>query len=150
MSQRATAIAAAFAIFACENASAPVDPVWGKQACASCTMLVSDPRFAAELSTRDGARVFFDDPGCMASWLLDHSGQARREWVRSAAATWIDAPSARYARGQSSPMSYGFAPAESGDAVWSDIEAEARRRATDGTSPAPPALGRNSVDRRAP
>jgi len=135
MRMRAVVLAAALVV-ACEDASTPVDPVWGKQACASCTMLVSDPRFAAEVATRDGGRVFFDDPGCMASWLLEHPGQARGEWVRSAAATWIDARAARYVVGQKSPMGYGFAPAESGGAAWSDVEAEAgRRTAAEGRGP---------------
>ena len=135
MNARVVVLVAALVV-SCEDATTPVDPVWGKQACASCTMLVSDPRFAAEVATRDGARVFFDDPGCMASWLLEHPGQGRYEWVRTAAASWIDARSARFARGQTSPMNYGFAPAESGDAAWSDVEAEASRRAaSEGRAP---------------
>jgi hypothetical protein len=129
MSKRAFAAAAALALWACEEASTPVDPVWGKQACASCTMLLSDPRFASQLATREGARVYFDDPGCMASWMREHPGLAQRAWVRSRSGTWIDATSARFVRGQRSPMAYGFAPADYGDVRWSDVEAEARRRA---------------------
>ena len=124
-----SALVAAIAVVACEDASTPVDPVWGKQACASCTMVVSDPRFASEVGTREGARLFFDDPGCMAAWLRQHGGDAEHAWVRSAAGTWIDAHAARFVRGQLSPMGYGFAPAESGDAIWSDVESEAARRA---------------------
>lgn len=124
-----SALVAAIAVVACEDASTPVDPVWGKQACTSCAMVVSDPRFASEIGTREGARLFFDDPGCMAAWLRQHGGQPEHAWVRSAAGTWIDAHAARFVRGQQSPMGYGFAPAESGDAAWSDVEAEAARRA---------------------
>jgi hypothetical protein len=123
-----SALVATIAVVACEDASTPVDPVWGKQACTSCAMVVSDPRFASEVGTHDGARLFFDDPGCMAAWLRQHGGQAERAWVRSAAGTWIDAHGARFARGEQSPMGYGFAPAEAGDAAWSDVEAEAARR----------------------
>jgi copper chaperone NosL len=120
------------ASLACEDANAPVDPVWGKQACASCAMLVSDPRFAAQLATEDGSRVFFDDAGCMATWLREHGGRARRLWVRNGAATWVDARTARFASGEKSPMNYGFAPAEGGDQQWADVEAAARARGGEG------------------
>jgi copper chaperone NosL len=131
MSIRAAVIASftVAGLLACEEATTPTDPLWGKQACASCTMLVSDRRFASQIATREGARVYFDDPGCMASWIKEHPAQARYEWVRSAAGTWIDARSARYSRGERSPMGYGFAPAEAADATWSDVEEEARLRA---------------------
>lgn len=115
---------------ACQDASSPVDPVWGKQACASCSMLVSDRRFAAELVTGDGTRVFFDNPGCMATWLSEGHGPPRHSWVHSAADTWIDARTARYARRQSSPMGFDFAPSDSGEAGWADVEASARARAS--------------------
>ena len=130
----ALAVLAVLVVGACEDGSTPVEPVWGKQACASCTMLVSDPRFAAQAATLDGTRVHFDDPGCLAAWLREHPGGAQHAWVRSAAATWIDARSARYTAGQRSPMGYGFAPAEAGEATWSDVEAEAARRNQPGGS----------------
>jgi hypothetical protein len=125
---------AALVVAACEDGSTPVEPVWGKQACASCTMLVSDPRFAAQASTHEGARVHFDDPGCLAAWLHDHADTAQHAWVRGAAGTWIDARTARYTAGQRSPMGYGFAVAEAGEAAWSDVEAEAARRSQPGRS----------------
>ncbi len=114
------------ATVACQDAGAAVDPVWGKQACANCSMIVSDRRFAAQLTTDDGTRVFFDDPGCMATWLAEGRGHARRLWVHTAAGTWIDARTARYARNQSSPMGFDFAPDERGDAEWADIETDVR------------------------
>ena len=121
-------IALALALAACEDGSKPADPVWGKQACGDCGMVVSDPRLAAELTTPDGARVFFDDPGCMASYVRSRHLEPSHMWVRSSAETWIDAH-ARFARGATSPMDYGFVPNENGDASWSDIEAAAITRA---------------------
>jgi hypothetical protein len=115
-------------ILACEDTSTAVDPVWGKQACASCSMLVSDRRYAAEVVTVDGTRVFFDDPGCMATWLAEGRGQARHAWVHTGAGAWVDARTARYARGQSSPMGFGFAPDDHGAAEWADIESDVRGR----------------------
>jgi len=120
---------------ACQDASSPVDPVWGKQACANCSMLVSDRRYAAELVTDDGTRFFFDDPGCMANWLAEGRGHARRAWVRSEAGEWIDARTARFARNQSSPMGFDFLPSAGGDASWSDIEADVRGQRKAGMQP---------------
>jgi hypothetical protein len=114
---------------ACEDTSNPAAPVWGKQACQSCAMVVSDPRFAAQLVTEDGTRTHFDDPGCMATWMVEGRGKARRAWVRTPAGTWIDARTARYARGQPSPMGFGFAVDDHGDAEWADVESAARARA---------------------
>jgi copper chaperone NosL len=118
----------ALALACCDDASAPVDAAWGKQACASCAMLVSDRRYAAEVVTPEGTRVFFDDPGCMATWLAEGRGTARHAWVHTGAGTWIDARSARYVRGQSTPMGFGFAPDDHGAAEWADVDAAARER----------------------
>ncbi len=119
----------ALALWACEDGSKPVDPVWGKQACGDCGMVVSDPRFASELTTPDGARVFFDDPGCMASYVRARHLEPSHMWVRSPAETWIDARAARFARGAASPMDYCLVPNDNGDASWSDVEAAAISRA---------------------
>jgi hypothetical protein len=119
-------------VVACDDATRAADPVWGKEACQSCAMLLSDPRFAAQLATEDGARVLFDDPGCMATWIAEGRGKVRRAWVRTAAGTWVDARTARYARGQPSPMGFGFAVDEHGDAEWADVELAAGARARKG------------------
>lgn len=122
----------AVASLGCQDASSAVDPVWGKQACLSCSMLISDRRYAAQLVTDDGTRFFFDDPGCMATWLAEGRGHAQHTWVYSAAGTWIDARTARYVREQPSPMGFGFAPAEAGTAEWADVQAGAELRAKNG------------------
>jgi copper chaperone NosL len=118
----------ALAALACQDASSPVDPVWGKQACASCSMLVSDRRYAAQLVTDDGTRVFFDDPGCMATWIAEGRAHAQRMWVYGAAGTWIDARAARFVRDQPSPMGFGFAPDAAGSAEWADVESSVALR----------------------
>jgi hypothetical protein len=96
-------------------------------------MLVSDPRYAAELTTSDGARVFFDDPGCMAAYIDERHVQPAHAWVRGRAGTWLNARDARYARGAHTPMDYGFEVDDTGDATWSDVEsaAAARRKGSD-------------------
>lgn len=45
--------------------SGPEPVVWDRTVCAECRMAVSDPRYAAQLQTRDGRVLDFDDPGCL-------------------------------------------------------------------------------------
>jgi hypothetical protein len=76
-------------------------------------MLVSDARYAAQLLTPSGERLFFDDIGCMLEHEQEHSGALRNAWVRQGGA-WIDAATARYAAGAPSPMNYGLVPEADG------------------------------------
>lgn len=76
-------------------------------------MLVDEPRFAAEVLTRDGARLYFDDVGCLAAWLREHPGAAARAWV-DRDGTWIAASAARFSAGARTPMGYGFVAAPDG------------------------------------
>ncbi|HSQ67401.1 MAG TPA: hypothetical protein VLM85_29505 [Polyangiaceae bacterium] len=119
-------------VAACDDGSRAVDPVWGKQACAHCAMLVSDPRFGAELTTREGDRLFFDDPGCMASYLRERSPHVRRMWVHDASGAWVDATQAHFRTGASSPMDFGFQADAAGSADWSAVVAAAAKRASEG------------------
>lgn len=108
----------------CDRPDRPEEPVWGKTACAHCAMLVSDKRYAAQL-TRGGERFFFDDVGCLVSW-LDERGNAAspdlRSWVRDAeTSTWVDATSARYASGAKTPMDFGFESKRGGTLGFEDV-----------------------------
>jgi hypothetical protein len=96
---------------ACAKTDEPADPVWGKEPCAHCSMIVGDKRSAAQVGG-DGERRFFDDVGCMASWLEKNRGA--RAWVRTEDGLWIDARSARYVDGAKTPMDFGFVPAQTG------------------------------------
>lgn len=89
----------------------PTDPVWGKQTCGHCRMLVSDPSYAGQVLTNRDERVFFDDVGCMVEYVEEHPGVARELWARENGA-WVDARKARYRTGAATPMDYGFVPAE--------------------------------------
>ena len=117
--------------FGCAGGSGPVDPVWGKQACDSCKMIIGDRRYAAELLLEDGERRFFDDVGCLAEYLRAH-GSAGSAWVRDEHGTYIDARRARYVTGVHTPMDYGFVAAAGGTvdfaAVMASVaHAEARK-----------------------
>ena len=125
---------AAIAIAACEEPLVPVDPTWGKEPCASCGMIVGDRRYAAELLPPSGARVFFDDAGCLVQYLADRKIAPRGMWVREAKGDrWLDARAARYARGARTPMDFGFdARADEGidyEAFAAEVIAKTSRRA---------------------
>jgi len=111
-----------FADAACGTGSEPVDPVWGKQACDSCRMLVSDPAYAAQLVDQRGARHFFDDVGCLTAYLAEHSANPPRAlWVRSGE-RWVDAKSARYVSGAATPMDYGFVAQATGSLDFAAVQ----------------------------
>lgn len=112
-------------LVACAKTDEPADPVWGKEPCAHCAMLVSDPRFAAQIGG-DGERKYFDDVGCMASWLEKH--QAKRVWVHEDG-KWVDAKSARYLSGASTPMDFGFVPTHDDSGIgWQELRERVRAR----------------------
>jgi len=102
-----TFFACALATTSCTRTDAPAEPIWGKEPCAHCKMLVSDKRYAAQVAA-DGERYFFDDIGCMVLWIDTHP-RAERAWVHDASnAAWLDARTARYVAGVRTPMDFGF------------------------------------------
>ncbi len=103
-------------LWACTRpADQPAEPVWGKQACDHCMMLISERPPAAQLTLPDGTRKFFDDVGCMIAWQALAGAQPAHAWVHAAdGAGWLDAHSARYRGGQRTPMDYGYLPGREG------------------------------------
>jgi copper chaperone NosL len=97
-----------FMLGACNRTAVPEDPVWDKQPCDHCKMLISDKRYAASLIDDQGRRFFFDDIGCMAAFERDKPKNKAR-WVRDEeSGAWIDAGAAYYRDGASTPMDYGY------------------------------------------
>ena len=118
---------------ACQSASdAPKDPVWGKQACSSCAMLVSDPHFAAQLLTPAGDHLYFDDVGCMASFLARRKNSANRAWVRDPGGNWVTTELAHFSKGAKKPMDYGFEFSEAGELSWAAVQAAVAERPANG------------------
>jgi hypothetical protein len=113
----------------CENDARPVEAVWGKQACSHCRMVLSEPRFAAQLVTSKGERLFFDDVGCM----IEHEQQTRSTpahvWVHGEQGTWVDAGRAKFVAGAKTPMDYGFAASASGTLDYASVRHAVVQRA---------------------
>lgn len=109
-------ILTAFLLISCTaKVAAPEEPVWGKQACAHCMMLLSDRQSAAQAQLRDGSHVHFDDVGCMMEWLAREESSVQKAWVRTPTGDgWLEAASARYSEHNVTPMDYGLLPAKEG------------------------------------
>lgn len=118
-------LAATAALFiACENAEQPLAPAWGKERCGHCSMVVDDRRFAAQAINQKHDRLFFDDPGCLASYLANHP-QTRHAWLLSQG-QWVEAARARFDSGAKSPMDYGFVVTPTGKLDWSAVQRSAQ------------------------
>lgn len=97
-----------------EPETGPVPIAYGRDGCDLCGMIISDPRFAAEVRGGADRRVYkFDDMGDAVHFL------ARQTWKDDAAVeiwvmdvdtgkTWLDARKAYFIEGMQSPMAHGF------------------------------------------
>ena len=115
-------------LFGCSASDAAVEPVWGKQPCDHCHMLLSDPHNAAQLVTLSGERLYFDDVGCMVERVARDTGSVAHMWVRDAHGTWIDAHRARFRTGVQTPMGYGMQVSDTGDLDFAQVQREIVRR----------------------
>jgi copper chaperone NosL len=83
---------------------------YGSEACNHCHMTVADPRFSAELLTRTGKAITFDDIGCMAAWLAENPSEGSTGWVVSFVnGEWLRADSVTFLKtGLHTPMASGL------------------------------------------
>jgi copper chaperone NosL len=92
---------------------------WDRDTCARCSMVISDPRFAAQLRGGPRNETFrFDDIGCAAMFGVEK--RAQHPWLGDAAVCWwvadtasegkrwLDARQAHFVAGMHSPMGYDF------------------------------------------
>ena len=85
----------------------PID--WHKQPCAHCQMLIGEPRFAAQLITRDGEVLSFDDPGCALQYVNERQPQIHRLWFHHGHdPRWLTAEQVGFTVGGNTPMGFGL------------------------------------------
>jgi len=113
----------------CGGGDGPEDLKLGRDTCAFCGMIVSEPQYAAEIRGGTGNKLYkFDDVGCAV-----HFTQ-RNPWAAEPAAkfwamnymdgkTWLDAREAAYRSRLPTPMGYGFAAVPQGTADSVPFEA---------------------------
>lgn len=111
-------------LLACSRtADAPQEPVWGKQPCGHCAMLLSEQDNGAQAVTVQDERLYFDDIGCLIAWQDANPGAARASWVHTADThAWVPAEQAHYDVATHTPMDFGFAAtSQAGHAAWSAV-----------------------------
>ena len=111
-----------------EPPTGPVAIAWDDEVCAECHMHVGDPRYAAQLQTRDGQVLNFDDAGCLFRYVARMRPAVHATYFRdSRSDAFLDAREARFVPATDTPMGYGFG-AVRGDAPGAIGLEEARRR----------------------
>ncbi len=112
---RRTLIATALVLAACGPSDGPQPIVYDREPCAHCRMLISDPRFAAQLETQDGEVLSFDDPGCLLATLATRSLSVGALWFHHMREDrWLDAAHVAFETSQRSPMGYGLGAVAAG------------------------------------
>jgi copper chaperone NosL len=106
----------------------PAPIAWDREVCAHCGMLISDPAFAAQLHTRDGQVMSFDDPGCLLSYEQMHAPDIHARWFHHHdGERWIAGARVAFRTVPRSPMGYGLAATDAGAAGALSLE-QARER----------------------
>lgn len=106
----------------------PEEIRYGREVCARCGMIISDPQFAAEIrGGPDRALAKFDDVGDALHWLEKQAwrqDQLSGFWVMDSVGgkDWLDARQAFYRSGAVSPMGFGFAAVREKGAPAVDYE----------------------------
>ena len=125
--------AVALLLAACsrEPETGPVELKWDRDTCKRCSMAISDRHYAVQVRGGPKKQVFkFDDIGCAAHWLKDQpwvNDLATEIWVTDfRSGKWLDARSAHYVAGKTTPMAYGFGA--SGEALPGSIGFEEVRK----------------------
>ncbi len=95
-----------------ESASGPPEIAYGRDVCAECHMIISEPRFAAAYRVGEGEAFTFDDIGDLIAHAT-RSGDIDKvtAWVHDYdTEKWIDAPDAWFVTGSDveTPMAGGL------------------------------------------
>jgi len=131
--RRALFLAGALALGACANKAGdgPAEVKWDRDACTGCSMVISEHGFAAQVRGGPRSDVYkFDDVGCAMRWLAKQpwaDEPATKVWVaRESDGAWLDARTARYVEGRTSPMGFGFGAVDEGTQGLSYEDMKAR------------------------
>lgn len=105
-------LAGAF-VLAQRSPQGPVPVAWDRTACARCRMLVSEPRFAAQLHSPSGEVFHFDDPGCLLLFERERAEPARAAWFHHLDEDrWVRAETVVFVSASPTPMGYGLGALE--------------------------------------
>ena len=100
------------------------------EACSFCRMAVSDPRFAAQIVAPGEEPRFFDDAGCLASYVKGKHDALPKQAVAYVAdhrtKAWIPARSAAYTKVEALQTPMGSHVIAHADAASRDADPDAR------------------------
>jgi copper chaperone NosL len=113
------------------NATAPPEINYGRDICAACGMIVTEPRFATAYRPAGGTEKVFDDLGDMILYGREHGElETAAVWVHDfETEEWIEASDAFYVATTSTgtPMGHGilaFSDAERAQQAATDLDGE--------------------------
>jgi hypothetical protein len=107
-----------------------VEPAWDRQACEQCRMLLSDPSFSAQIRTRDGQTLFFDDPGCLLRYEAENKPAVGEEYFHDFQGNaWLPSSQAGFIAVARSPMGYRLGAVAKGREGARDLGWARRRSA---------------------
>jgi copper chaperone NosL len=133
---RAAIAGLALALAACRPPEGPQPIVYDREPCAHCRMLISEPRFAAQLQTEAGEVESFDDPGCLLAALQARETPPRALWFHHVRdERWIDGAHVAFEPSDKTPMGYGLGAVDAGTAGALGLEEARLRVATRGARP---------------
>jgi hypothetical protein len=85
----------------------PLPIVWDREACAECRMHVGEPRFSAQLQTREGQVLNFDDPGCLLRYLKERNPSVHALYFHHLTEErWLTRAEVAFVRAEGSPMGH--------------------------------------------
>jgi len=95
----------------------PKDPIWGKESCARCRMVLSEKRYAVQRVFSSGEVHFYDDLNCALSHKHEGSDEGILYVRPFGGEEWMKAQDARYQGGLMTPMNSGFGAVKEGGAL---------------------------------
>lgn len=116
-------IPAFFLLSSClQKEAKPQDPIWGKQACDNCRMVLSEKRFAVQRLLPSRRILYYDDINCALNH--KHGNEEGSLFVRPYGdEVWVPAEEAKYVSGLMTPMNSGYgAVKENGEINFSEIK----------------------------
>jgi copper chaperone NosL len=112
--RRALALLAGVVLAACGPAAGPQPIAFDREACAHCRMLISEPRFSAQLQAEDGSFASFDDPGCLLAHSAAREPGARLWFHHLRDDRWIPGERTAFEVVSRTPMGYGLGAVDAG------------------------------------
>lgn len=99
-----------------EGEAKPQDPLWERDSCAHCRMVLSEKRYAVQRILPNGQIHHYDDIVCAMKH--GHAPDEGKLYVRpDGGDEWVDAEKATYESGLRTPMNSGFGAVKSGGPV---------------------------------